>query len=47
MVTGSVSDIQQGVTENFVNALTKMGRAQDSLETKIPVLTRQFDDSQT
>ena len=44
---GSVSEIQQGVTENLVNALTKMGQAQDSLETKISELTRKFDNSQT
>ena len=44
---GSVSEIQQRVTENLVNALTKMGQAQDSLETKISELTPKFDDSQT
>ena len=44
---GSVNEIQQGVTENLINALTKMGQAQDSLETKISELTRKLDDSQT
>ena len=44
---GSVNEIQQGTTDNLVNALTKMGPAQDSLETKNSELTRKFGDSQT